>query len=189
MDYKGEIWKDIPSFEGVYQISNFGNVRSLNYGRGNVARVLAPGKSLNGYLFVYLWGSNKSKRYSVHRLVAMAFIDNPNCKPEVNHINGNPLDNRSCNLEWVTNSENKVHSYRVLNRVVKPPMLNKYGRLHNRSKAVEQIDKTGHVVNNFGSAREAGRMTGIYFTSIIKCCIGKVKSAGGFIWKYKEEKV
>jgi hypothetical protein len=102
-----EIFKDVVGYEGLYQVSNLGNVRSLRYHK---FKLLNLRKSIYGYTLVDLY-SNKIKRtFNVHRLVAITFIDNPNNKREVNHINGIKHDNRLENLEWNTREENREHA-------------------------------------------------------------------------------
>ena len=113
-----EIWKDIEGYEGIYQVSNFGRAKSLGRvidtknGRTTVKGVIMSpcGKP---YLFVYLNKNHKSKYHAVHRLVAQAFIPNLENKPQVNHIDGNKTNNAVSNLEWVTQSENMLHAYRI----------------------------------------------------------------------------
>jgi hypothetical protein len=118
-----EIWKDIKGYEGLYQISNLGNVKALEKTRNWNARgkqlqsilkekILIPFNNY-GYNYVILWKDNKIKNCRVHRLVAQAFIENPQSKLEVNHINGIKDDNSIKNLEWVTSEENREHSYRI----------------------------------------------------------------------------
>lgn len=114
-----EIYKDIPNYKGIYQISNLGNVKSLkrNYVNSNGITYTIKEKLLkltisNGYYSVTL--NNKGKRrFTVHRLVAEMFIDNPENKAEVNHIDGNKLNNCYTNLEWATKSENTLHAYKI----------------------------------------------------------------------------
>ena len=95
-----EIYKDIKDLEGLYQVSNLGNVKSLNYHRSGKSKLLKPGKDKNGYLFVILSKNGKMKTFRVHRLVAETFIPNPNNLPCVNHKDENPSNNNISNLEW-----------------------------------------------------------------------------------------
>ena len=112
-----EVWKDIKDYEGKYQISNLGRVRSLIYknnANGKIysrIKILKAFKDNKGYKRIYLkmW---KRKNAQIHRLVAQAFIENPNNKPQINHKDKNKENNNVNNLEWVTNSENQLHRYR-----------------------------------------------------------------------------
>ena len=105
-----EIFKKIKGYEDLYEISNYGNVKSLPKYKCKISKILKP--SLRGnYLFVRLTKNKIVKSYSVHRLVAEAFVSNPKNKPEVNHLDGNKLNNHSSNLEWCTSSENQQHAY------------------------------------------------------------------------------
>jgi len=105
-----EKWKDIIGYENLYKVSSLGNVVSLNYNNSNQSKLLVGGFS-NGYRQVGLNGINKTKRVKVHRLVALAFIENPDKKPFVNHKNGIKTDNSVENLEWCTSMENYIHAY------------------------------------------------------------------------------
>ena len=116
-----ELWKDIPNFEGLYQANINGEIRSLNHKRKNgtneyiqKGKILKFNKNPNGYLQVRLSKNGIAKTYRVNRLVALTFIDNPNNKKTVNHINGNKLDNRVENLEWATHKEQTKHMHEVL---------------------------------------------------------------------------
>ena len=119
-----EIWKDIPNYEGLYQISNFGKIRSLDAiinckGAKNIDRHLRKGKILKqvintkGYYYVNLSKKSKVQNIRVHRLVALVFLDNPNSYRCINHIDGNKLNNNVANLEWCTYSHNLKEAYRI----------------------------------------------------------------------------
>jgi hypothetical protein len=107
-----EIWKTINDFNGLYEVSNFGNVRSL-YNRTSKDLILKKLKGNRGYLHVNLYLNKLLFRYTIHRLVALHFIPNPENKPQVNHINGIKTDNRVENLEWSTSSENIKHAFEI----------------------------------------------------------------------------
>lgn len=111
--YLSEVWKDIKGYEGLYQISNLGRVKSLKRFNTNNAntkdRILKPSLDRKGYLHVVLCKNNKRYNKTLHRLVAEAFIENPENKPQVNHIDEDKTNNRVSNLEWMTNKENRNH--------------------------------------------------------------------------------
>ena len=182
MTEEKEIWKDIKGFEGKYQVSNLGNVKSLNYNRTKKERILTP-KKRSGYLIVTLSKKGIHKDFLIHRLVAQAFIEKPENLPEVNHIDENKLNNRVENLEWCDRKYN--NNYGTHNE-----MILKTRKLRNRKNAekpVLQFTKDGKFVNEYKSISEAERCTEIYNGSICKCCknIKGYNSAGGYIWKYK----
>lgn len=167
-----EIWKDIKDYEGLYQVSNLGNVKSLNYKRTNTARLLKPYSNKKGYLVLRL----QRKIVQVHRLVAQAFIPNPLHLPEVNHKDENKVNNAVSNLEWCDNNYNINYGTR-----------NKRASLSNinhpkHSKAVQCIET--NIV--YLSAMEAERQTGINAKLIRRVCIGKRKTTGGYHWKYNK---
>lgn len=174
--------KDFPD----YYITDTGDVYSRKEYHNPQGRIrkLKQCYYRGGYLQVNLCERNIRCIKKVHRLVAEAFIPNPENKPQVNHKNGIRDDNRACNLEWVMPSENLLHSYRVLHRKHPRGMLGKLGKDHNRSKTVLQI-KDGKIIAEYGSVAEATRMTGI--NNISDCCLGKRRhnTAGGYSWKYK----
>lgn len=118
---KNEIWKEIKNYEKCYEVSNLGRVRSLarkvnsRWGKCRTAKgmILKPATTRDGYYYVDLKRNQKSNKQRINRLVAIAFIDNPCNKLQVNHINGNKKDNRVENLEWCTQSENQKHAFRT----------------------------------------------------------------------------
>ena len=106
IDMKGEVWKDVAGFEGLYSISNMGRVKSQGNFEARKTKMLKPQLLNTGYLIVKLSKQGKVFQFLVHRLVAEAFVPNPENKPEVNHLNELKNDNRACNLAWVTRKEN-----------------------------------------------------------------------------------
>ena len=160
-----------------YSISDTGNVYSKN-------KKLKPIISKHGYSYIHLCKNGLKTMKRIHRLVAQAFILNPENKPEVNHINGIKTDNRVCNLEWCTRSENELHAYNTLGIKGSKPWLNKKGINNPNSKKVLQIKKD-IVIKIFDAVADAERHTGICHQNIVKCCKGERNHAGNFQWKYK----
>ena len=161
-----EIWKDIKDYEGLYQVSNFGNVKSLtrNGTKGGLIKLV----NRHGYLRARLWKNKVLQTIGVHRLVAQAFTPNIYDKEQVNHIDGNKLNNNANNLEWVSHSENMEHAYN--NGLVK-------------TKKVAQI-KDGKVIKIYLNIYRASLDTKIQYSSIYWCANGIYKHAGGYEWKY-----
>lgn len=172
-----EMWLPVPAYEGLYEVSNLGRVRSL-------PRFGTNGKCVSvdlcrGYQRVNLWKNGVLTHKLVHRLVAEAFIPNPENKSQVNHIDGNKRNNNVCNLEWVTASENQIHArMNGLNPCVRNNSIH--------SKPVEMYSQEGELIKVFPSAGEAERQTKISHCHISRCCAGKYgfKTAGGYVWKY-----
>lgn len=188
-----EIWKDIKGYEGFYQVSNLGNIKSLQRFIKRQSgfevfvrqRILKPGKSKKGYWLVVLRNSGKDGTQKVHRLVAQHFIENPKNFDQVNHKDGIKTNNHVDNLEWCDNSLNQIHSYRVLGK--KGHMAGKHGKNNPNSKKVAQI-KNGVTLKIFDSSVEAFKQTGIHRSNICKVCrdnrYNDVSTAGGFHWRY-----
>lgn len=175
-----EEWRDITGYEGLYMISSYGRVKSLNYRRTGREKIMKSSVDKNGYLFVCLWKNRKVKWYLVHRLVAEAFISNPNNYPQVNHKNEIKDDNRAENLEWCDNYYNSHYGTR--NKRIGEKHIN--GIL---AKPVLQIDiKTGEIIKEFPSTNEVKRQLGINQSHISKCCNGKRNTCGGFKWAFKK---
>lgn len=154
--------KYIEGYEGIYTISNTGIVtnakgRQMKFGKSN---------SGTGYYQVALCKNGYVKMHSVHRLVAIAFVDNIENKPFVNHKDGNKWNNDYMNLEWVTRKENALHSIHVLGNPIPPNMKGKFGAQHNRSKIVYEFDSKGNLLNTYGSGLEFKRKTGICNSSV-----------------------
>lgn len=144
-----EIWKSVTGYEGYFEVSNLGNFRSkdrlVGYKRSGLRNY--PGKSLltetieEGYQRIVLMRDSIKKRFMCHRLVAQEFVPNPNNKPFVNHLNGIKSDNRSENLEWVTQSENEKHSHSILGNSMKGKTYPKPVRCIDSGVVYESINK------------------------------------------------
>lgn len=179
--------KDFPD----YFVDDEGNVYSKKYhsiqNPYQEMRKMTPNQNKYGYLRICLRKANKSYIHSVHRLVAQTFIPNPENKPCVNHISGNKTDNSVKNIEWCDYSENMRHAYHVLGIKPSKTGLGKFGKLHARSKIIQQV-KNGKIIAEYYGALEVERKTGIKSSHIHSCCRKEYgyKSAGGFEWKYKQ---
>ena len=199
-----EIWKDIEGFEGLYQVSNYGRVRSLERtawnGKGYYKapeRILRVRKTHTGYLRVNLYKNNKAKDYYIHRLVAEAFIPNIDNLPCINHKDENPKNNHVTNLEWVTYKENNnygTHKEKVAEKLRGRKHSEEWNRkvaeknINNpkTSKPVLAIDKITGLILEFPSVKEAERQLGISNGNICNCLKGRQKSCGGFYWYYSD---
>lgn len=179
-----ELWKPVPGLAGIYEVSDQGRVRSLDHNsiipaNGPSARciragrVLKPSTDYKGYLRVRLYTPEGPRNVRVHRIVAEAFIPNPDNKPQINHINGVKTDNSVKNLEWVTQSENQRHCFDVLHQTAKGGM----------TRPVMCVEK-GYV---FPSISSAARLLDLQATNICKVCSGRLKTTGGYHFKYTEE--
>lgn len=150
-------------------------------------RILKAGIGNNGYVNVILFKNGKKKTFSVHRLVAIMFIPNTENKPEVNHKWGIKTDNRASELEWNTTSENMQHAHKIGLQTISNKQKEQCRELgKNRAKKVIQHDLQGKFVKQWNSAREIQRQLSINYRHISACCLGKRKTAGGFIWKFKD---
>ena len=186
---KKEIWKDILGYEGLYQVSNFGRVKSLDRWikdkngmykllKGKFLKVIKP----QGYIVVRLFKDGKSKNYQIHRLVAQAFLEIPKELRhlegtrylQVNHKDEDKNNNNVDNLEWCDGKYNCNYGNR--NKKVAEKL----------SKPVLQYTLDGEFVREWKSTMECGR-NGYLFVCVSKCCLGKQKSHKGFIFKYKED--
>lgn len=174
-----EIWRNIEEYKGLYQVSNLGRVMSFDrwvIGKSNSKRLI-KGKILktvgnNDYQHVLLCKNGKWKWFYVHRLVAQAFIPNPDNLTEVNHINEIKQDNRVVNLEWCNRVYNLTYGTRIKQMVDKT------------SKTVYQYTLDGELIAEYPSTMEVQRQLGYGQGNISKCCLGKRKTAYGYIWKY-----
>ena len=171
-----EQWKAIAGYDGQYEVSDLGRIKSLKYAK---EKILKPRKNLGGYLQVILHKDGNSKTITVHRLVATAFISNPGNLETVNHKDEVKTNNAVSNLEWMSREDN--NNYGTRNKRVSEARLNHPAF----SNQVQMFNKqTGELLATFPSLMEAKRVTGIDKSHISACCLGKLKSAGGYIWKY-----
>lgn len=177
-----EEWKDVPEYEGLYQVSNLGKIR--RNGRAKTFRV-----DWRGYLTVWLCKNSIQKNYKVHRLVAAAFIPNPENKRTVNHIDGNKQNNHVENLEWATHSENIIHANATGLRIVTDAQREAASRNgkktceQNRRRTAVFCTKDG-IMLEFESAHAGARFVGGVPSPIIRCCKGKKKQYKGYEWGY-----
>ena len=159
-----EQWKDICGYEGLYQVSTSGKIKGLKRHYAT-EKIRKPIKGNHGYLQVMLSKDGERKTFLVHRLVAEAFIQNPNGFAFVNHKDQNRHNNEAENLEWCNAQYNTDYSV---------------------SKCVSQYDKLGNLVRVWKSTKEVERKLGISNGNISGCCRGKLKTAGGYVWRYND---
>lgn len=177
-----EIWKDVIGYEGFYEVSNLGNIRSVT--RIKKGKTLKPLKRSHGYLAIQLWGKGGNSRgfktFSIHRLVAEAFIPNPNNYLEVNHIDEDKTNNKVENLEWC----DRVYNCRIGTRGQRISKAN----VDNPKKCrkIAQYTKEGVYINTYSSLKEANEKTGVPKSNICKNAKGNewYSHAGGYVWKY-----
>ena len=170
---ESEVWKPVVGYEGLYEVSNIGRVRSINFHKSGKAKVMRPSLNTWGYPIVDLRKNSKRHSYTVHRLVALAFIPNPDNLPEINHKNEIKNDNTVENLEWCTRKYN----------------INYGTAIKRRSKLIVEFDNNGNVVGKWKSACEASRYYKIGRKNIYDCLHGKQKTSKGFVWKYDHDVV
>lgn len=182
-----EIWTDIPGYEGLYQASNTGFIKSLDkfrlHSKGGVlslhkGRILSLCINQGGYYKVQLIKNYKVKHFVTHRLVALTFIPNNENKPHINHIDGIKTNNNINNLEWCTPKENSIHA--VENNLINP----KKGVNNPSSKQTCQYDLNGNLINIFSCTKEAGKSLKINPRTLSRVCQGIRPTYKGFIWRY-----
>ena len=172
-----EKWKDIVGYEGMYQVSNKGGIKSLNYRRQKYPQIIKQGIDAHGYPKIRLSRNGKRTEYKVHRLVANAFLKNTNLLPEVNHKDGNKTNNNVSNLEWVTKLDNLKHQYE-----------NNLSSINARKKEIVAICLNNGETIRFKSIAEAGRCLGMDRSHITHCLTGKYKSSKGYKFKLLSKK-
>ncbi len=162
-------WKTVVECN-KYEVNYFGDIRH------KVRKQILKGRpNKNGYLYVQFVINGKRKNFAIHRIVANAFIPNPNHKPEVNHKDSNKSNNKIENLEWVNSSENKKHSYN-------------YGfrKTHQQSKPVRQFTKDGLFIKEWQSISDAAQSLNCTVGAISNCALGRTKTSMGYVWKFVE---
>lgn len=174
-------WRPIKGFDNRYEVSSDGRVASKNYMKSGRRVELKQFKSDNGYMRVGLSNGGKLQTVSVHRLVASAFIPNPDNLPQVNHKNENKSDNRVENLEWCNQNYNNEYGSRP-----KRVMEHNQNNPKQNCRVVFQYTLDGDFVRVWPSLSEIQRELGFAYTNIQSCCIGKRKTAYGFVWKYAD---
>ena len=158
--YMKEIWKDIPSYEGLYQVSNLGKIKSLNYNHTGKEKILKNRKTSHGYLGVVLWKNKEKHNTSVHRLVMRAFVGDSDMI--INHKDFDKTNNSLDNLEYCTQ---------------------KYNVRYSLSKKILQYDLKNNFIQEWNSISDV--VNTLKIRNISQCCSGKRKTSGGFIWMYK----
>lgn len=190
-DLPNEEWRDVVGYEGLYQVSNMGRVKSLERQSStfcqkgtmctySVNEKICKQHTVGGYLMVHLSNNNKKKLVRVHRLVAMSFMPNPNNYPQINHINENKTDNTLGNIEWCTCKQNNNHGTR--NKRMSSTQRND----KKKSKRVLQYSLNGELVKEWESICDAGR-AGYNRQGVSRVCRGmkNYNTSGGYIWKFK----
>lgn len=214
-----EIWKDIKGYEGLYQVSNLGKIKSLGriierigpkgsrFYRTYPEKLLKYCKDTRGYYRANLALNGVNTTIKVHRVVAQAFIPNPEGKPQINHKDGNKQNNSIYNLEWCDNQENQDHSWRIglrkkgkehwsygqqpeqLKKVtgkgIANPNYGNRGIKNPLSRKVIQYDLNGNIIKEWNCIKDVEREIKIKSCNISNCCRGNRRTTGGYIWKYK----
>lgn len=177
---KKEYWKPVVGYEGLYEVSNWGRVKSMNYNHTGKEKILKPGTYKSGYLYVVLWKNNKQKHFLIHRLVAEAFLEIPEelkqyigtVYLQVNHKDENKKNNNVENLEFCDRTYNVNYGTRNERIAL------------TKSKPVLQYDLERNFIREWPSTMECGR-NGFNQGAVAACCRGELKTYKGFIWKYK----
>ena len=189
-----EIWKEVKGYEGLYQVSNLGNIRSLERitifesenqhkkykaNRHIKCKMKKPTVNKCGYYKTVLYKNGKKINVLVHRLVAEAFLPNLNNKPTINHIDGNKLNNKLDNLEWATYPEQQLHVNHILG---KKSIISKQCREKSAEQLRKKVKRSDGKIYN--SIREASKDSNAHSGNIVRCCKGILNKTGGYSWEY-----
>ena len=193
---ESEIWKDVAGYEGIYQVSNLGRVKSIDriVLRSSTpqplkGKIISQGTQNTGYMCVTLWNRKERKAFLVHRLVAEAFLPKQNGKDVIDHINGVRNDNRVENLRWCTQKENTNfpiarHKYNMANQKRIEHIL----MFHEKnSLKVVQLTKDDKVIKVWDSVKLASKELGLLTSGIYAVCVKQKKTCGGYKWKYVKD--
>lgn len=209
-DFEGEVWKDVVGYEGLYQVSNYGRLKSLTrrcripsnkFISVPCERILVS-DIINGYCKIHICKNGKAHKTSIHRIEMLAFTPNPNNKPCVDHIDGNRGNNCLYNLRWSTVKENmnnvvttsKISKNRTgrpmpqetKNKIARTNTGKTMGSKNGKSKPVIQLSLNGDIIKVWTCAREAERTKGFDRSCISKCCLNKAKQYKGYMWRFLE---
>lgn len=194
-----EIWKDVPGYEGRYRVSSWGRVMSMNFEGRCGPRLLKGVINTNGYRVVDLYKQLKPQKWLVHRLVAIAFIPNPDNKPMIDHIDTVRTNNRVENLRWCTLTENQNNPITLMKfsqtsrgRRFSEETKKRLSEIQKKIQLtpVYQLSIDGEIIKEWAGIKMAAEDLGIQRRSISHCCRGRYKTAGGYKWIYKHpEKV
>lgn len=202
MNNVNEQWKSISGYEGFYEVSDVGRVKSLKrldrMGKPWDERILTTYIDKYGYECVKLHKNNKLKHWCVHRLVAEAFISNPNNKPQINHIDGNKQNNHVNNLEWCSAKENSQHAWNIgLSKISdytreRASLANKGTGNPAWRGGVSAFTKDGEFIMTFDTLKDAAnwvmrKREKAYIAQICECCNGKYKTTYGYKWRYTKD--
>ena len=179
-----EEWRDIKGYEGIYQVSSEGRIKSLDYLHTGKEKILCPKKHNKGYLQIQFVRNGTNKTYTIHRLVAETFIENPYNYPCVNHIDENKQNNKAENLEWCTARQNTIKFLQNHPNFAKDRNYAKSKR-RKQNRAIEQIFN-GVVVKKWENVREIELRNKWSAWSISECCRGNRKKAYGYTWRYAD---
>lgn len=166
-----EIWKDVPEYEGLYQVSNLGNIKN------NKNKIMKPFINNAGYCEIKLSKEKKKKHHRVHRLVAQTFLNNYDKDLQVNHKDGNKLNNNIENLEMLTDKENKRHA--IENNLFK--------YANGKKRKVKQYDLNGNFIKEWDCMHDIEKTYKVSHTSIRFVCLRRNKTCKNYIWRYVDE--